>query len=75
MAQLHISEAEAARDFHTVLSRVRNGDEVIIDEDRRPVAVIRLLRTSGRPISECIASARASNSMATLDEGMSPYIR
>jgi antitoxin (DNA-binding transcriptional repressor) of toxin-antitoxin stability system len=69
MAQLHITEAEAARDFRAVLARVRKGDEVIIDQDRHPVAVIRSLKTSGRPISECIASARASGSMITMDEG------
>ena len=41
MAQVHMTEAEAARDFHAVMARVREGAEVVIDEGHRPVAVIR----------------------------------
>jgi len=32
MAQVHMTEAEAARDFHAVLARVREGSEVVIEE-------------------------------------------
>jgi antitoxin (DNA-binding transcriptional repressor) of toxin-antitoxin stability system len=65
---IHISEAEAASDFAGVLARVRAGAEVVI-EGREPVVVLRaeearaggvraeLVR--GRPISECIALAKA----------------
>ncbi len=59
MVQVHMTEAEAARDFHAVLERVREGVEVVIDEGHRPVAVIRVARAPGRPISECIALAKA----------------
>jgi antitoxin (DNA-binding transcriptional repressor) of toxin-antitoxin stability system len=59
MAQVHISEAEAARDFHAVLARVREGAEVVIEQDHRPVAVIRAPEGPGRPIAECIAIAKA----------------
>lgn len=38
---IHISEAEAARDFSAVLAQVRGGAEVIIEKDTQPVAVIR----------------------------------
>jgi hypothetical protein len=41
----------------------------VIEEDHEPVAVIRSPVRSGRPISECIASAEASGSKVTLDEG------
>ena len=59
MAQVHITEAEAARDFHAVLEKVRDGAEVVIDHGGRPVAVIRSLQGHGRPLDEAIAIAEA----------------
>jgi antitoxin (DNA-binding transcriptional repressor) of toxin-antitoxin stability system len=64
-----MSESEVMRDFHAVLAKVQQGVEVVIEQDHRPVAVIRSPMRSGRPISECIASAKASGSKVTLDEG------
>ncbi|MDE3198681.1 MAG: hypothetical protein KGN84_20205 [Acidobacteriota bacterium] len=58
MAQVRMTEAEAARDFHAVLARVREGAEVIIEEGDRRVALIRPIDGPGRPIDECIALAR-----------------
>jgi antitoxin (DNA-binding transcriptional repressor) of toxin-antitoxin stability system len=65
---IHISEAEAASDFAGVLARVRAGAEVVI-EGREPVVVLRAAEARaggvraelvrGRPISECIALAKA----------------
>ncbi len=69
MATLRITEAELARDVHAVLAKVQEGVEVIVEQDHRPVATIKLPKRSGRLISECIASARASGSKATLDAG------
>lgn len=69
MATVHMSESEVMRDFHAVLAKVQQGVEVVIEQDHRPVAVIRSPMRSGRPISECIASAKASGSKVTLDEG------
>lgn len=66
---VHITEAELARDIHAVLARVRYGDEVIVEQDRRPVAVIKAPQGPGRKLSECIALAEARGSAATLDEG------
>ena len=40
MAIIHISEADAVRDFAKVLAYVRAGSEVIIDSDLTPVAVL-----------------------------------
>lgn len=40
MAVIHISEAEAVRDFATVLAHVRAGSEVIIENEHNPVAVL-----------------------------------
>ena len=41
MATIHISEAEAASDFAGLMARVRAGEEIVIESDNRPVAVIR----------------------------------
>ena len=71
MAQLHISEAELARDPHGTLEKVRHGDEVIVEQDHRPVARITPMRGPGRPIAECIAIAEARGSKALLDDQFS----
>jgi len=60
MTQVHMSEAEVARDLHAVLEKVRQeGVEVIVEQDHRPVAVIKTPQGPGRKISECIARAKA----------------
>ena len=41
MAQLHMTEAELARDLHSVLAKVQQGVEVVIEQDHLPVAIIR----------------------------------
>ena len=68
MAQVHMTEAELARDLHAVLEQVRQGAEVIIEDGYRRVAVIKPVQGPGRSIDECIAIARARGSRATLDE-------
>lgn len=69
MVQVHMTEAEAARDFHAVMARVREGAEVVIEDDHRRVALIKTTDAPGRPIDECIALLRVRGSAATLDEG------
>lgn len=65
-----MTEAELARDIYAVLARVREGDEVIVEqEDHRPVAVIKTPPGGGRLLSECIALAEARGSGVTLDAG------
>lgn len=59
MATVRITEADLARDLHAVLARVLQGVEVIVEQDHRPVAVIRMPQGPGRMISECIARAKA----------------
>jgi antitoxin (DNA-binding transcriptional repressor) of toxin-antitoxin stability system len=67
MATVRITEAELARDIHAVLAKVQAGVEVIVEQDRRPVAIIRTPYRSGRPISEILRQARERNSTVTLD--------
>jgi antitoxin (DNA-binding transcriptional repressor) of toxin-antitoxin stability system len=54
---IHLSEAEAARDFSAVLARVRAGAEIVID-GHEPIVVVRAAPMRGRLISECIALAK-----------------
>ncbi len=67
MPQLHMTEAKLARDLHGVLEKVQQGVEVVVERDSRPVAVIRSLYRSGRPISEIVRQAKERNSTVTLD--------
>src|SRR5690348_9033980 len=59
MATVRITEAELARDIHAVLAKVQEGVEVIVEQDHRPVAVIKTPQGPGRKISDCIALAKA----------------
>lgn len=65
---IHISEVEATNDFASLMARVREGAEVIIENDARPVAVLRSAEPHpGRLLSESIALAEAHGSTVTLD--------
>ena len=68
MAQVHMSEAEIARDFAAVLAKVRAGTEVIVDDGYRRIASITPVGEPGRPIDECIAILISRGSDATLDD-------
>jgi len=59
MATLRITDAELVRDLHAVLSKVQDGVEVIVEQDHRPVAVIKTPEVAGRRISTSIALAKA----------------
>ena len=63
---IHISDAEAANDFPSLLDRVRAGAEIVIEHDARPVAVVRPAEPVRRTISECIALL-PEDSTATID--------
>jgi antitoxin (DNA-binding transcriptional repressor) of toxin-antitoxin stability system len=41
MATVHMSEAEVVKDIAAVLAKVRQGVEVVIEQDHRAVAVIK----------------------------------
>jgi len=63
---IHISEADAARDFAELLARVRAGAEVVIESGKLPVAMIHAPVPPRRSISECIALL-PEDSTATID--------
>lgn len=64
---IHISEAEAARDFGKLLERVRAGAEVVIESGSLPVAVVRPAEPHIRLLSESLRLAREHASTATMD--------
>lgn len=69
MAVIHISEADAARDFASLMARVREGSEVVIENGARAVAIVRPADIRpGRLLSESIATAEARDSKVTLDK-------
>jgi hypothetical protein len=51
------------------LEKVRQGVEVIVEQDHRALAVIRAALPKGRLLSECIALAEARGTTAIPDEG------
>jgi antitoxin (DNA-binding transcriptional repressor) of toxin-antitoxin stability system len=59
MATIHISVAEAARDFAGLLARVRAGAEVVIEDGPLTVAVLHSPTPPRRSISESIALAES----------------
>lgn len=68
MASIRVTEAELARDVHAVLSKVREGMEVVIEQDNQPVAVIRAHALKIRTMSEVIAALEASGAHAVIDD-------
>jgi antitoxin (DNA-binding transcriptional repressor) of toxin-antitoxin stability system len=65
---VRMTEAEVARDLHTVLAKVQQGVEVVIEQDHRPVAVIKPSKPTGRMISEILADLKARGSNAVIDD-------
>ncbi len=68
MATVHMSEAELARDLHAALAKVQQGVEIVIEQDHRPVAVLKASKPTGRRISEVVADLKARGSSAVMDD-------
>lgn len=68
MAVLHMSEADVVKDIAAVLEKVRQGSEVVIEHDHRPIAVIKPSKPAGRPISEVIAALELGGASAVIDK-------
>ncbi len=67
MATIHISEADAARDFAGLLAQVRAGAEVVIESGNTPIAVIHAPFPKTLSIEERIALL-PKHSQAVMDE-------
>src|SRR5207247_9501560 len=54
--------------------KVRQGVEVVIERDSRPVAVLKTPQVKGRKISEVIAALEASGANAVIDEDFARHV-
>ncbi len=68
MAALHISDADLARDLHAILEQVRQGGEVVVEQDHQPVAVLKPAAARARIMSEIIRAMEASGACVIVDE-------
>ena len=75
MSTVRITETELARDVHAVLEKVQQGIELIVEQNHRPVAVIKTPAAPGRKISEVIAALEASGANAILDEDFAQDVK
>jgi antitoxin (DNA-binding transcriptional repressor) of toxin-antitoxin stability system len=69
MVPIHMYDKQVSNDFAAVLDKVRNGTQIIVEQDQCPVAVISPTSSQRRLLSECIAIAASRGSSVTLDEG------
>jgi antitoxin (DNA-binding transcriptional repressor) of toxin-antitoxin stability system len=68
---IYLSETEAAAtNVTSLLARVRAGTEIVIENEKRPIAVFRPIEPARRTISECIALL-PEDSTATIDPDFS----
>jgi antitoxin (DNA-binding transcriptional repressor) of toxin-antitoxin stability system len=64
---IHVSEAEAASDFPSLLARVRAGAEVVIERNAEAVAVLRPAAPNVRLLSESLHLVKERGPKTTLD--------
>jgi prevent-host-death family protein len=68
MAVFHISREEAARDFDRLMARANKGDEVRIEENGSPFAVLKPAKEHVRLLSESLRILEERGSNVTLDD-------
>ena len=69
-----MSEAELANNLHEVLSKVQQGTEIVIEQNHRPVAVLKPSQPVGRMSTEVLADLKARGSNAVMDDGFAQDI-
>lgn len=69
MATVRMTDSDVANNFAAVLQKIREGIEVVVEQNHRPVALIRSPLPQGRLLSECIALAEARGTTAVPDDG------
>ena len=57
MAQVRMTEAEVSSDFAAVLQKIGHGEEVVVDRNGKPVAIIKSAEQEPLGLSELIALA------------------
>lgn len=68
MAILRITEAELVKNITDVLTQVRQGSEIVIEQENHPVAVMKPTQPAGRMISDVIAELKSRRSTAIMDD-------
>jgi antitoxin (DNA-binding transcriptional repressor) of toxin-antitoxin stability system len=63
-----MTEDEVVKDIVAVLAKVRQGVEIVIEQDHRTVAFIKPSNPEGRMISEVIAELKRRGSSAMIDD-------
>jgi antitoxin (DNA-binding transcriptional repressor) of toxin-antitoxin stability system len=66
---IDISELEGASGIAALLARLRAGEEIVIEDDCRPVAVVHPIEPCVRLLSDSLRLAREHGSTVTPDEG------
>lgn len=56
---IHLSELQASGHFASLVQRLRAGEEIVIEDDSRPLAVVQPVGPAKRSVSESIALAKA----------------
>jgi antitoxin (DNA-binding transcriptional repressor) of toxin-antitoxin stability system len=57
MAQVHMTEAEVSSDFAAVLRKIGDGEEVVVDRNGKPLAIIKPAEQDPLALSDLIALA------------------
>lgn len=74
-AIIRLTEAEAAAtNVTTLLARIRAGTEIVIENEKMPIAVFRAVDPMRRTIGECI-ELLPENSVATIDPNFPEDVR
>jgi antitoxin (DNA-binding transcriptional repressor) of toxin-antitoxin stability system len=63
-----MTEDEVVKDIVAVLAKVRQGVEIVIEQDHRTVAFIKPSKPEGRMISEVIDDLKRRGSNAMIDD-------
>ena len=67
---IHISKLDASGHFANLVAQLRAGEEIVIEDDSRPVALVHSAAPIRRSVSECIALAKAHEE----ETGQSPVL-
>ena len=67
MAAIHVSQAEAARDFNALMAKVKGGNKVVVEENAVSGEVLHAPAIPTRSFEEIIAML-PRNSPAVIDE-------
>ncbi len=70
-----MSEAEVVKDIAGVLAQVRQGVEIVVEQNRHAVAVIKPSLSHGRIISDVIADLKARASKVVMDDAFARDIQ